>query len=190
MALTVGWGQPFYFPPCCCWASLPGSGACGRICANSSVWRSEAVNPGNRRIRLGKLNAKLDTWLWERGIRVELSRRVLCSLIPLSAVAAALGVILLPLTLQILCFALGAAFAGINLFLLTRTVGRLIVKNAGPGRRLLAGLFFFARLFLTVFLLLLIIRYEPFAVIGLLAGFSTVLAALVLFGLSRPTGSP
>ena len=136
---------------------------------------------------LGKLNAELDKWLWARGIQAELPRRALCALVPLSGAATALGLILLPFTLQVLCFGLGAAFAGINLFFLTQTVARLLVKPAGSGRRLI--LLSFARFFITVPILLLIISYEPYAAIGLLAGFSTGFASLAVFGLTSPAGS-
>ncbi len=134
---------------------------------------------------LTKLNAAADKWLWTRGIRSEPSRRALRALAALAVVSLAVGLALIRLTPQIVCFGVGVALALINLFCLSRTVNRVVARPTEAALRFRAGIFVFFRITVTVAILFVIIWKLPHAALGLLAGFAVSMAILALSGLIR-----
>ncbi len=134
---------------------------------------------------LAKLNAAADKWLRARGIRSEPSRRALRALAALAAASLAVGLALIWLTPQIVCFGVGAALALLNLFCLSGTVGRVVARPTEAALRFRAGIFVFFRITATVAILLLILWHMPRAAFGLLAGFAASMMVLALSGLIR-----
>ena len=137
---------------------------------------------GNKAL-LMNVSAAADQWLQARGIGSELSRRVLRALALLALASLAAGLLLARWTPQVWCFGLGTAFAGVNVFCLTRTIGAVVSHPTDRGLRRWAGVWLFLRIALTLTAMLVIIHFVPRAYAGLLAGFTAGMAVLALHGL-------
>lgn len=141
------------------------------------------------RLHLERAHSATDKWLWRRGVRSELPRRALAILLGLTALSAVLGLALLPFTVQVAACALGLLAATVNLYALSKSVGKVVGQSAqageaaGAGGRLLANFGSLLRLAATVLLIFLLIRVEQRAVFGLLAGFTGAMFVLALCGL-------
>ena len=131
---------------------------------------------------LHNMDTALDRWLWHRGLRLALPRRTLRVLIALAASTLLVGLALWPVSRQIFFFSLGCALAALNIYSLSRTVGRLVEQQAAGGKRFLGVLFNLLRLAFTALILFFVLRLDPWLAIGLLSGFSSGVVVLAAFG--------
>lgn len=132
-------------------------------------------------------DAAVDKWLWQHGIHIEAARRSLRGLLALAVLSLVLGLALLPLTPQPLCFCLGVAFSAINQFFLTRSVNRLVSTGAGAatGPRMRAVLFSMVRLLVLAAVLLVLAYFVPYSYLGFVGGIIAGIAVLAVSGLMR-----
>lgn len=83
-------------------------------------------------------------------------------------------------------FAVGTVLVTLNLYSMAKYAQRLVIQRSGAVIRLLAG--FYARLALTAVALYVLIIVLNVSVTALLAGLTTVVATIVLWGVGRSRG--
>ena len=133
---------------------------------------------------------RTEQWLYTRGFSAPLVRHLLRTQVVLAGGSLILGVALAVFTLWPLMFSIGAAIALYNFWFIARFVQANICEQYSPLMALrLAGGFSF-RLLATGCVLFALIVWLRVPVVPLLAGLTSLVAGIALWGFSRLPRKP
>ncbi len=136
------------------------------------------------------IRRKIERFLYGRGFSSPVVRGLLCAQICLTALTLCAGAALLPLTPWVLCFGAGAAVALYNFWHIARSAQANIVREFSMALGLKSFAGFFARLTLTAFVLFALIVWLRAPVAPLVAGLTSTVAIIAVWGISRLARKP
>ncbi len=138
---------------------------------------------------IGKIRLEIEKRLRNRGIASSDMRRILSGQTLFAFAGLAAGLALLPFSVWPLAFGLGAALATLNLWQLARSVVRAMGQTYAPAVLVAHLCAFLGRFALTGAALYLLLVQLHLPVVPLLAGLSTVAAALAVRGAAGIAGN-
>ncbi len=137
-----------------------------------------------------RLHYTIEKFLYRKGFASPLVRHMLTTHILLTGVAASLGVLLCWLTLWPLLFTVGAFIAGYNLWHTSRFVQGTLLRKYTPGAQLKLFFTFTLRLMCTGIILFVLIVQLGQPVVPLIAGLTSTVAGIALWGFSKASRKP
>lgn len=133
-----------------------------------------------------EMHRRLEAVLYRRGVESPTVRRLLTNQLYISVAGFLISLLITGGGRWALDFGIGAGLITLNFFGLSRMVQRLITMRKGAVISLLLGFYF--KLFLFGLVLYLMIVYAHASVTALLAGISTVVANIMLWGATQIWG--
>ncbi|MGL4209153.1 MAG: ATP synthase subunit I [Candidatus Adiutrix sp.] len=133
---------------------------------------------------------KIEQWLFAKGFNIPLVRHILAVQIMLCLVSLGLGVLLVPITVWGISFGLGASIAMYHFWFLVRFIQKKFSNKYTAQTLLLLFLGFNVRLIATAFLLFGLIVWLKMPLAPLLAGLSSLVACIIVWGFSKLMRKP